>query len=130
MQKPRTLRLTIKKKWFDMIRSGEKTEEYREIKPYWFTRLFLSAGNDLRLLDYWCKRLNSGDTWEFLCSLPNNPKYQKVEFVNGYKPDSPKVMLECLSISVRKGKPEWGAEPDKLYFVIKLGKIINEIIEE
>ena len=32
------LTLPIKKKWFDMILSGEKKEEYREIKPYWFIR--------------------------------------------------------------------------------------------
>ena len=32
------LTLPIKKKWFDMIKSGEKKEEYREIKPYWFVR--------------------------------------------------------------------------------------------
>ena len=31
--------LPIKKKWFDMILSGEKKEEYREIKPYYTTRL-------------------------------------------------------------------------------------------
>jgi len=33
------LHLTLKKKWFDMILSGEKQEEYREIKPYWIKRL-------------------------------------------------------------------------------------------
>ena len=33
------LNLVLKKKWFDMIASGEKKEEYREIKPYWTTRL-------------------------------------------------------------------------------------------
>ena len=33
------LHLTLKKQWFDMILSGEKKEEYREIKPYWDTRL-------------------------------------------------------------------------------------------
>ena len=33
------LHLTLKKRWFDEIASGEKTEEYREIKPYWETRL-------------------------------------------------------------------------------------------
>lgn len=33
------LHLTIIKKWFDMIASGEKPEEYREIKKYWTTRL-------------------------------------------------------------------------------------------
>lgn len=35
----RVLHLTLKKKWFDMIASGEKLEEYREIKPYWEKRL-------------------------------------------------------------------------------------------
>lgn len=35
----RILHLTLKKKWFDMILSGEKKEEYREIKPYWDYRL-------------------------------------------------------------------------------------------
>lgn len=34
----KTLILPIKKKWFDMISSGEKKEEYREIKPYYQTR--------------------------------------------------------------------------------------------
>lgn len=33
------LHMTLKKKWFDMIFFGEKTEEYREIKPYWIKRL-------------------------------------------------------------------------------------------
>jgi hypothetical protein len=38
--------LPIKKKWFDMILSGEKKEEYRELKPYWDKRL---SGNRLVL---------------------------------------------------------------------------------
>ena len=33
------LYLTLKKQWFDMIASGEKREEYREIKKYWNSRL-------------------------------------------------------------------------------------------
>ena len=35
----KVLHMTLKKKWFDLIISGIKTEEYREIKPYWDTRL-------------------------------------------------------------------------------------------
>lgn len=30
--------LPIKKRWFDMILSGEKKEEYRDITPYYETR--------------------------------------------------------------------------------------------
>lgn len=36
------LELVLKQKWYDMIESGEKTEEYRDIKPYWWTRIFTS----------------------------------------------------------------------------------------
>lgn len=35
----RELHLTLKRKWFEMIVSGEKKEEYRVIKPYWESRL-------------------------------------------------------------------------------------------
>lgn len=34
-KKDKILYLTLKKQWFDMINDGIKTEEYREIKPYW-----------------------------------------------------------------------------------------------
>jgi ASC-1-like (ASCH) protein len=30
----------LKKEWFDKIKSGEKTIEYREVKPYWSKRLY------------------------------------------------------------------------------------------
>lgn len=36
------LTLPIKKKWFDMIKSGEKKEEYREIKPYYASRFLVT----------------------------------------------------------------------------------------
>ena len=34
----RILYLTLKKKWFNLIASGGKTKEFRDIKPYWTTR--------------------------------------------------------------------------------------------
>lgn len=33
------LTFNLKKQWFDKIKSGEKTHEYREVKPYWEKRL-------------------------------------------------------------------------------------------
>jgi len=45
------LYLTIKKKWFDKILSGEKAIEFREVKPYYdskfknqYTKILLQAG--------------------------------------------------------------------------------------
>lgn len=33
------LTFNLKKQWFDKIKSGEKTHEYRVVKPYWEKRL-------------------------------------------------------------------------------------------
>ncbi len=37
--KKKILYLTLIKKWFDLIKSGKKKEEYRELKPYWISRI-------------------------------------------------------------------------------------------
>lgn len=34
------LDLVLKAHWYDLIKSGQKKCEYREIKPYWTKRLF------------------------------------------------------------------------------------------
>lgn len=36
----KTLHLTLFRRWFIDILDGTKTEEYREIKPFWAKRLF------------------------------------------------------------------------------------------
>lgn len=33
------LTFNLKKEWFEKIKSGEKTHEYREVKEYWVKRL-------------------------------------------------------------------------------------------
>ena len=53
-----TLKIVIKKEWFDKIKSGEKTIEYREAKPFWYSRLKAEKGNYI--------------------------KYDRIEFINGY----------------------------------------------
>ena len=93
--------LPIQKKWFDMIKSGEKKEEYREIKEYWFTRFKnnLFCIYDENLVIY----LGTG----------------RVIFKNGYQKNAPKIMCE-VGITTRKGNPKWGAKPNKLYYVLKI----------
>ena len=92
--------LPIKKKWFDMIKSGEKKEEYREIKPYWTTRLMNEMKKNFRI-----------STW--------------VLFRNGYRKDSPTIKCKCV---LRKGtgKPEWGAEPNKEYYILDILGVTND----
>ncbi len=121
-----TLHLTIKKKWFDMIQSGEKSEEYRELNMFWAKRLcariqtptgYLSPINSVLLgesLDGW-RKFTGG------CKPFN--EYQAVLFANGgHFGNVPKHTREFKGIEIREGRHEWGAEPGKKYFVIKLGK--------
>ena len=88
--------LPIKAKWFNMILSGIKTEEYRELKPYWATR-FRNAG----LLD------DDGPTG----------KTVNAYFINGYAARGP-IIRAKVTLYISEGRPEWGAEPGKYYFVL------------
>lgn len=51
----KVLHLTLKKKWFDMIASGVKREEYRERKPYWNTRLLGNRFDAIRFTNGYSK---------------------------------------------------------------------------
>jgi len=89
--------LPIKKKWFDMILSGEKKEEYREIKPYYESRF---------------EHLWQG-------SLIGGQAQRKIMFRNGYSKNSPSFIASC-TLSIGFGHPEWGAEPNKKYYVLHI----------
>lgn len=45
----KTLHLILKHKWYDMIASGVKPEEYREIKPYYSERFYNNDYTDVVL---------------------------------------------------------------------------------
>lgn len=108
------LTLPIKKKWFDMIVSGEKKEEYREIKPYYDSRFmnafgFLLVGGQMAY-------------GEAVTEEIRKPWPVPVVFRNGYSKGSPEVVCKC-TLYFGKGKPEWGAEPGVLYYVLKIEKV-------
>lgn len=126
----KTLHLTLKKKWFDLISSGEKTEEYREIKYYWATRLlykiehplggYMSAWYDIENGNYKCHGWN-----KFTGGAPVFKEFDAVVFRNGYSGGAPLMSFRNPTISIDTGNPEWGAEPGKKYFVIKLGERVS-----
>lgn len=63
--KKEVLTLTISKQWFDMILSGEKTEEYRVIKGFWMSRLLLIKDEECKDFDKY-KKLHIGKNEEML----------------------------------------------------------------
>lgn len=104
----KVLHLTLKKKWFDMIASGQKPEEYREIKMYWATRL----------------QNGFPSTYGIDTINPDWKDYDYIHFKDGY--NRPRTMnVKFNGIKIGEGNPEWGAERGKKYFVIKLGEILK-----
>lgn len=106
---PAVLRLTLKKKWFDMIKAGIKKEEYREIKRYWIQRLCDEVEYE-----------NNYGNWEGVFK-----KFTHVEFKNGYAKDAPTILVEFKGIRIGKAKPEWSDNWQGDVFVISLGAVIT-----
>ena len=107
----------IKKQWFDMIASGEKKEEYREIKPYWTKRLdrvFTRFYNTNEIPD------DDGHIPEYLWSQER----QVVKYRNGYSSNAPEIECE-VSLREGYGKEEWGAVPGVKYYVFTIHRILK-----
>lgn len=52
-------------------------------------------------------------------------RFTRVTFHLGYAKDRPSMTFALDKITINKGKPEWGAEEGKLYFVIHLGQRLS-----
>jgi len=115
------LTLPIKKKWFDMILSGGKKEEYREIKPYYTARLANLFCVHTTHSEYHSRNIKSFLQSE--CAKKNT--YREVMFRNGYSKNSPSFIAKC-TLSVGTGKEEWGAEKHRNYFVLTIHEIIKK----
>lgn len=138
------LQLSLKKQWFEMTKAGIKTEDYREITPYWISRVFNISFYDSseKIKNEYAIFKSRPATWDKNCfansfkSRLNYYTYKDQHFkdfkINIMTLGYPKkgyseriIKFEHKGIEIRTGNPEWGAEPDKLYFVIKHGSLVE-----
>lgn len=127
-----TLHLNLKRKWYDMIQSGDKLEEYREIKAYWAARIILVDGKKMSVK--WWKEWLEGVSQGFAIveMLEDYLRSEKMRFIdfdittfqNGMSKTADRCTVKHLGIKIKEGKPEWGAEEGVKYFCIQLGSII------
>ena len=134
----RTLKLTVKRKWFDKILSGEKIEEYREIKPYWVNRLMTwyyeesERFENIEALEKLNEQLKETNEEGYNFYKSGFKFFGAVEFKNGYQKNAPTILIQCNEIRI--GLPEQaGAEEferesgiPRQVFIIDLGKIISK----
>lgn len=103
------LDLPLKKEWYNMYESGIKTEEYREIKPYWIKRLCANSDKLWQCAD--CDGL-------LMCSMCFTPcNYTHARLRYGYTKRA--MLREIEGITIGYGNPEWGAPTDRQVFIIK-----------
>lgn len=105
--------LPTQKQWFDMILAREKKEEYRERKEYWQKRF-------QRYFGYGYGKLQDGSFGYHFSSTP-----KEVIFRNGYQKNAPEFHA-MVTISEGEGKPEWGAEPGMVYYVLMIHEVFGE----
>lgn len=111
------LTLPIKRKWFDMIRNNDKEHEYRDISPYYikrFSNLFEVSEDYLVDMIELSKKTN--DTIVLKSSA------KELILRNSYSSNSPAMTLRALLL-IGQGIKKWGAEEDKVYFVLKILEI-------
>lgn len=122
----KTLCLPLKEKWYEMIESGVKTEEYREIKPYWVKRLLKVIDihhNHYEDVNNECAQFYMENVdllkRDFKLGGFQQKGFTHVKFSCGYTKRT--MTFEIESISIGRGKPEWGAPPENV-FIIKIKK--------
>lgn len=115
-----------------MTAAGIKTEDYREITPYWCSRFILVDGG-LMPQKYWDERFNVFELVDMIDIIKSNiisRYYQFKKFDHnimtlGYPSHDQTdriIKFKHAGIEIGYGKPEWGAEPNKLYFIVKHGE--------
>ena len=131
----KNLQLSLKTKWFEMTKAGIKTEDYRDVNEYWVKRFLYYKGSKLTVEEiirfiknykhYGYVDISAIFTYHDLLFK----EFKQNIMTLGYpkSTDKEKILkIEHKGIEIRTGNPVWGAEPNKLYFVIKHGKIITD----
>ena len=123
---PSCLQLSLKSKWFEMTKSGVKKEDYREINERYCSRFLRFDGCKMKM-QWWRAFLKHLYNFKIEESRITVVEFSQNVMTLGYpkSTDTARILkLEHKGIEIGYGVPEWGAEPNKLYFIIKHGAIL------
>lgn len=129
VENSRTIHLVLKHKWYDMIESGEKPEEYRDFTPYWCKRFFSYRRDDGVCVPLRLKYKDLHDYQTQVYQLASDGKLavtpQVVIFQRAYPKNPPRMRFGIAEVNLGPcGKKEWGGDPGKWYIIVKIGERI------
>lgn len=124
-----TLHLVLKDKWFQLFKEGVKTEEYREITPYWCNRLLGCVPFGLK---FWQIELDKNSpikkynpfALNLLMKKFGLRGFESVTFHRGYTNE--KITFLLKNIRIDYGDMNLGA-PDELCFILEVGDFVSYI---
>ena len=71
--------------------------------------------------------IHSGKAFKFHDGMPTGEDAQEIILRNGYGANAPYIKVLC-TLQVKTGNPEWGAEPNILYYVLNIQKITEMLL--
>lgn len=108
------IHLPLKSKWYDMIESGEKKEEYRMLTWHWLKRLCYNWESGDRYVDCMSGVCCDNCLKNEYMAYP----FDAVVFRYGY---TKRFMVWSIErISIGQGCTNWGAPKNKETFIIRL----------
>ena len=121
------LQLSLTKKWFELTKSGVKTEDYRELNNYWLKRISnVNLRMPISLTEQYSILEQNKDILFDGKSVFKKFDINIMTFGYPKSTDSERILkLEHKGIEIREGNPEWGAIPGRKYFVITHGSFLK-----
>ncbi len=107
-----TLKLVLTDYWFEEIKSGRKTHEYRKATPFWALRILKAAGIK-KWVHFHAEMLNV-----------NLEEYPNVQFQKAYRKNPERMTFEIKDIRLVEGK-NTDLHIDDLVFDIELGERVK-----
>jgi len=95
------LTFNVKKIWFDKIKSGEKTHEYREVKDFWTDRLVKEIFGIDKKKEPRHFELKKYEWLEYLQKNIDICFFHKICFMNGMLPEGKLPRIYAYSKTIR-----------------------------
>ena len=115
------LTLPIKREWLEMIRSGQKKEEYRLLSPYYAARFKRFLG--------WELIPASQCQVERVLRARGSVPFKDIILRAGYSAFAPATMISGY-ITISTGRPEWGAVEGEEYYVLHITGMEDLLTDE
>ncbi|MBQ8465330.1 MAG: hypothetical protein IJ545_04895 [Alphaproteobacteria bacterium] len=108
----KTLKLVLTDHWFEEIKSGRKTHEYRKVTPFWIKRFEKAFGFMMNYKE------------DIVAHIENPPFMPLIEFQKAYRKNAEKMLFQSKSLSIYTGT-NTDLKCDWLVYDIELGERVK-----